>query len=128
MRKQRPLTLIMLLPALTLACSLTASPVLGDQAGALQPAEEPVKIDLEGAALSAPNQASPTPAPSPESCIVTTDVLQLRACAGTHCTVLDWLDQGEELTILEPGEDWIQIQTRTGETGWVKGKYCGGQP
>ena len=92
---------LLLLPALMMACSLTASPVPGDQAGAMQPAEEPVKIDLEGAAQSAPSQASPSPVPTPETCIVTADVLQLRACAGTHCTVLNWLEQSEELLILE---------------------------
>jgi len=42
--------------------------------------------------------------------------------------VLDWLEQGEALTILDTKDDWIQVQTQAGETGWVKGKYCGGQP
>jgi hypothetical protein len=55
MRKRRSLLLVLFLPALALACSLTASPVTGDQAGAMQPVDEPVQIDLEGAALSAPN-------------------------------------------------------------------------
>ena len=41
---------------------------------------------------------------------------------------LDWLEQGEELTILDTNDDWIQVQTQPGDTGWVKGKYCGGQP
>jgi uncharacterized protein YgiM (DUF1202 family) len=120
--------LFLLLPVLILACSLTASPVTGDQAGAMQPAEEPVKIDLEGAALSAPSQALPSPAPTAESCIVTTDVLQLRACAGTHCTVMDWLEQGEKLTVLVSGNDWTQVETPAGTMGWVKAKYCGEQP
>jgi uncharacterized protein YgiM (DUF1202 family) len=94
----------------------------------MQPASEPVQIDLEGAAQSAPNQASPSPTATPSTCIVITDALHLRACAGTHCTVLDWLEQGEELTILDTNDDWIQVRTQTGDTGWVKGKYCGGQP
>jgi len=119
--------LILFLPALALACSLTASPVTGDQAGAMQPVREPVQINLEGAAQSAPSQASPFPTGTPVTCAVTVDALHLRACAGTHCTVLDWLEQGEELTILDTNDDWIQVQTQTGDTGWVKGKYCGGQ-
>ena len=120
--------LILFLPALALACSLTASPVTGDQAGAMQPVREPVQINLEGAAQSAPSQALPSPAGTPVTCTVMADALHLRACAGTHCTVLDWLEQGEELTILDTNDDWIQVQTQTGDTGWVKGKYCGGQP
>ena len=94
----------------------------------MQPARTPVQINLEGAAQSAPSQASPSPTPTPITCTVTADALHLRACAGTHCTVLDWLEQGEELTILDTNDDWIQVQTQTGDTGWVKGKYCGGQP
>ena len=120
--------LILLLPALALACSLTASPVTGDQAGAMQPVREPVQFNLEGAAQSAPSQASPFPTVTPTACTVTADALHLRACAGTHCTVLDWLEQSEELTILDTNDDWIQVQTQSSDTGWVKGKYCGGQP
>ena len=126
--KRRAFLSFLFLPVLALACSLTASPVTGDQAGAMQPASEPVQINLEGAAQSAPSQASPSPTLTPVTCTVTADALHLRACAGTHCTVLDWLEQGEELTILDTNNDWIQVQTQTGETGWVKGKYCGGQP
>lgn len=120
--------LILLLPALALACSLTASPVTGDQTGALQPASTSVQINLEGAAQSAPSQPSPSPTTTSATCTVTADALHLRACADTHCTVLDWLEQGEELTILDTKDDWIQVQTQTGDNGWVKGKYCGGQP
>ena len=120
--------LILFLPALALACSLTASPVTDDQAGAMQPVREPVQINLEGAAQSAPSQALPSPTATPVTCTVTADALHLRACAGTHCTVLDWLEQGERLTVLDMNDDWLQVQTQTGKMGWVKGKYCGGQP
>ena len=120
--------LFLLLPALALACSLTASQVTGDQAGAMRPVREPVQINLEGVAQSAPSQASPSPTTTPMTCKVMADALHLRACAGTHCMVLDWLEQGEELTVLDTKDDWIQVQTQTGDTGWVKGKYCGGQP
>jgi uncharacterized protein YgiM (DUF1202 family) len=123
----RTFLFLLFLPALALACSLTASPVTVDRAGAMQPAREPVKINLEGAAQTAPSQALPSPTMTPVTCTVTADVLHLRACAGTHCTVLDWLEQGEELIILDTNADWIQVQTQTGETGWVKAKYCGGQ-
>ena len=126
--KSRTFLFLLFLPALALACSLTASTVTSDQAGAMQPASTPAQINLEGAAQTAPSQALPSPTMTPVTCTVTADVLHLRACAGTHCTVLDWLEQGEELTILDTKDDWIQVQTQTGVTGWVKGKYCGGQP
>lgn len=124
----RTFLFLLLLPVLALACSLTASQITSDQAGAMQPVRTPVQINLEGAAQTAPSQALPSPTPTPITCTVTADALHLRACAGTHCTVLDWLEQGEELTILDTNDDWIQVQTQIGDTGWVKGKYCGGQP
>ena len=124
----RTFLFLLLLPVLALACSLTASPITSDQAGAMQPARTPVQINLEGAAQTAPSQTLPSLTPTPVTCTVRADALHLRACAGTHCTVLDWLEQGEELTILDTGNDWIQVQTQIGETGWVKAKFCGGQP
>lgn len=92
----------------------------------MQPAHEPVQIDLERATPSAPGQALPSLTATPTTCIVTVSALNMRACAGTHCTVLDWLEKGEELTVLESSNDWIQVQTQTEDIGWVKGKYCGG--
>ena len=124
---KRNLIFPMLMPALALACSLTASPVTGGQAGALKLASTPAQINLEGAAQPALSQDSPSPTATLATCTVTADVLHLRACTGTHCTVLDWLEQGKELTILDANDDWIQVQTQAGDTGWVKGKYCGGQ-
>jgi hypothetical protein len=35
--------------------------------------------------------------------------------------------QGESLTILQPGESWIKVQTTSGKTGWVNSTFCGGQ-
>ena len=125
---KRNLIFLLFLPTLALACSLTTSTVTSDHAGAMRLASTPVQINLEGGAQSAPSQASPSPTATPTTCMVTADALHLRACAGTHCTVLDWLEQGEELTILDTNNDWIQVQSQTGDTGWVKGKYCGGQP
>ena len=88
---------------------------------------------MSAATLATPG-ASPTaeridaiPSPSPpEYCTVTADFLNLRACAGTDCLVLDVLKKGDPLTILERG-DWLKIEGEKDEvtlTGYINSIYC----
>jgi uncharacterized protein YgiM (DUF1202 family) len=113
---------LMLLP-LVLACSLTTPLTTRNQAGAMLPAREPTETSR-----TQPVQLQAAPSPTPATCTVTAEVLHLRACAGFHCAVTDWLEQGDILTLLATSTDWYQVQTPAGETGWVHSKYCGGQP
>jgi hypothetical protein len=64
-------------------------------------------------------------------CVVATGIpvgmLHLRACGSTACPVLDWLEEGQEITILERGQwSWVQAGEKT---GYVNSMYisCGGQ-
>jgi hypothetical protein len=43
-----------------------------------------------------------------------------------HCPVADWLSNGDVLEIQDTDQDWINVITPAGQTGWVHSKYCGG--
>lgn len=49
--------------------------------------------------------------------------VNLRACAGAHCPVLQIVTERQELTIITAGE-WNQVQTAEGLTGFIHSKYC----
>jgi len=67
---------------------------------------------------------------NPGACEVITGVdagtVNLRACAGTTCKVLDIVTEGERLTILTAG-NWTQVTNADGVTGWLNSKYCKGK-
>jgi len=50
-------------------------------------------------------------------------VLNLRSCAGTACSVIGYLNEGEPLTVLERGA-WLKVETVTSEQGYVNSKFC----
>ncbi len=62
----------------------------------------------------------------PVTCTVLAQSLHLRECAGLQCPVLAWLSTGDVLDILDADQDWLNVTTPTGQTGWVHSKYCGG--
>ncbi|NOH04676.1 MAG: SH3 domain-containing protein [Chloroflexi bacterium] len=72
----------------------------------------------------------PTATDAPEACNVQTGIeggtVNLRACGGTSCAVLDIVTEGERLTILAAG-NWTQVTTESGVTGWLNSKYCKGK-
>ena len=109
-----------LLPMFVLACSLTTPLNSDEQAGRMQ---APSATERSLPEMETPVQ--PTPTLVLPTCTVIATALHLRDCAGLHCMVINWLEQGEELTVLDTSIDWIQVQTLTGETGWVKTEYCG---
>lgn len=68
----------------------------------------------------------PSSTPQPQ-CIVNTDVLNLRVCAGTRCTTHTWLREGTVLIILARQNQWLQVETQLHTTGWVHSKFCLGE-
>ena len=120
MHKRKTFLLLAVAVILTTACSLT------NQA-------------TRGAALSAQNApGTPTAADRPETiatptqggqrCTVDTGTpggaLNLRACAGTGCAVLDTLTEGDTLTVISTADGWQRVQTQSGTAGFVNSKYC----
>jgi uncharacterized protein YgiM (DUF1202 family) len=52
--------------------------------------------------------------------------VNLRACGGVSCAVLDIVTEGERLTILTAG-NWINVTTEDGVTGYINSNYCKGK-
>jgi uncharacterized protein YgiM (DUF1202 family) len=102
----------------SLACSLTTPPS--------SPLDVPAQLSNKT------YLATPTPDPTsiphtmPATCTVLAQSLHLRECAGLHCTVLAWLSTGDILEVLDADQDWLNVTTPAGQTGWVHSKYCGG--
>ena len=100
---------------LSLACSLTTPPVNSANSNFIQ-TQPTARIANE----------IETPTSKPITCMVTAHVLQLRECAGVSCTVKDWLNHGEVLSVQQNINGWYQVTTSAEESGWVNSKYCGG--
>ena len=112
------ISFLAILILLSLACSLTTSPSLPQ--------------DLPAQVSNITHLATATPDPNfnshtmPATCTVSAQSLHLRECAGLQCTVLAWLSVGDVLEVLDVDQDWLNVTTPTGQTGWVHSKYCGG--
>jgi uncharacterized protein YgiM (DUF1202 family) len=102
----------------SLACSLTTPPSLPKD----MPAEVSNFMHL-ATATQDPTSISHT---MPATCTVLAQSLHLRECAGLQCNVLAWLSEGEVLKVLDTDQDWLNVITPAGQTGWVHSKYCGG--
>ena len=99
----------------SLACSLTSPP---------ENRADEISIQVRPTTQIADELIMPTS--TPLICIVTATVLQLRECGSVSCTVKNWLDQGDVLSVHEKKNGWYQVTTPTDESGWVNSKYCGG--
>ena len=108
----------LLLLIFSLACSLTTLPS--------QPKNLPEQLSNNSSLATA------TPDPISNShtmsvtCTVSAQSLHLRECAGLDCSVLTWLSSGDVLEVLGADQDWLNVSTPSGQTGWVYSKYCGG--
>lgn len=112
------ISFLTILILLSLACSLTTPPSL--------PQDVPAQVSNKT------HLATATPDPISDShtmpviCTVSAQSLHLRECAGLQCTVLAWLSTGDVLEVLDVDQDWLNVTTPAGQTGWVHSKYCGG--
>lgn len=88
-----------------------------------------LELPVPGAVTPTATEAtSVTASPTPDThCTVNTSALNLRACAGTQCTAQGWLKEGEVLTILDQQDQWLKVETQSGDTGWVHSKFCSGE-
>jgi len=104
--------LILLLPLLALACSLSAN--------AIPPAPKTRRVEATVISIS-PTQTA--------TCTVSAlETLNLRAEAGTFSEVIDILEHGETVAILpHPNQgNWILVRAADTE-GWINALYCKGQ-
>ena len=108
----------LLLTLFLLACSLTTPPS--------PPKDMPAQVSNKtylATATPDPNSNSHT---MPTTCTVSAQSLHVRECAGLDCSVLAWLSTGDVLEVLDADQDWLNVTTPIGQTGWVHSKYCGG--
>jgi uncharacterized protein YgiM (DUF1202 family) len=102
----------------SLACSLTTPPSL--------PQDTPAQVSNKSPLATATQDPTSISYTLPATCTVSAQSLHLRECAGLQCSVLAWLSTGDVLEVLDADQDWINVTTPTGQTGWVHSKYCGG--
>lgn len=113
MTNNKKMILLLLLPLLALACSITPAASL---AAMVTPSPSP---------SPPPSTPSPTATPQDEVCTVTAEALHLRAMPGTDAEVIGYLYAGDLLTILPdpPADSWIRV--RAGAlAGWINSNYC----
>ena len=99
---------------LLLACGTTSGATMG-AAIVKMPPKRPQNADT-----LKPTQ---TPTPSPQRCIVTAGYLNFRACGATSCDVIEVLEEGDRLTVINAGS-WYHVKTDDGAPGYVKSTYC----
>lgn len=109
---------LLILILLSLACSLTTPPSL--------PQDVPAQLSNKSPLATAMQDPDPILHTMPTTCTVSAQSLHLRECAGLQCNVLAWLSAGDVLDVLDTDQDWIEVTTPAGQTGWVHSKYCGG--
>ena len=49
--------------------------------------------------------------------------LNIRTGGGNEYRILGTIQTGDQVTILTKGEDWIRVQTKDGEAGWIPDGY-----
>lgn len=123
MNKRRiPFLLITTLLLCSLSCFILPVPATGKAA---LPITTPSALAAR-THTHTPTRPTPTPTLQPR-CAVNTAALNLRACAGTHCTTQNWLHEGDVLAILAHDNQWLKVETQSRQTGWVHSKFCTGE-
>jgi hypothetical protein len=118
MHKRKTFFILALALILATACSLTNQATRGAAV---------VKTPPGTPTASATPEIIATPTPSPQRCTVDTGQPQgrvnLRACPGTGCGVIEVLEEGDRLQVVTLG-DWLKVQTEAGAVGFVNSNYC----
>ena len=111
-------TLVAVIPVFIFACTLT------NASAAYVAATR--RADLPRVAVPDPVLAglSISPSPTASTCTVTATVLNLRRCPNVSCGVMGWLDHDSHLIVLSVSNDWFQVTTPAGQTGWVNSNFC----
>jgi len=118
-----------------LACTLTAGfggPGLG-MASAEAPAEALAVVSGASVALEAPPTLPVASTPPPEQALVMAQAVNLRACPGLECVILDTLTGGQAVTVsatqtAPDGGAWSNVTTESAQKGWINSRYLEIQP
>jgi uncharacterized protein YgiM (DUF1202 family) len=122
MRRLNIWSILTFLTLLTLACTLTPipTPVTHELA-----AHTPKTATLPP--TDVPNRQTittkPTATPYP-TCAVTATALNVRTCAGVECEVSEYLVFGDIASVHQASDNWLNISTTSGVSGWINSTYC----
>jgi uncharacterized protein YgiM (DUF1202 family) len=109
------------LALLTLACSLSSAKAQN------MSADLPREATGTAVPAAAAIKASPCPTP-PGVYFVTAQAVNMRACPGLECAIVDTLTGGQVVTVITTqaapdGGTWSNVTTQAGQTGWVNSRF-----
>jgi len=119
-----------LVAVLAAACAAPAPPAARPLPRPAVPTKSP-RAPAGRPAPRAPKPAAPQPVvlPSAAPWYVTAPSLNLRRCPAVECGRLAVLTQNEVLLRLREEGEWVQVRVvKTGETGWVAGRFLVDRP
>ena len=101
MQRRKTFFILALAALFVLSCSLTDGATMS--AAVIEPDLIASPTASPQSDPNPPTPEIPTSTPEPTRCKVTADFLNLRTCDGTSCPVLDVLEEGDLLIVLERG-------------------------
>lgn len=119
-----------LVAVLAAACAAPAPPAARPLPRPAAPTKPP-PAPAARPAPPAPKPAAPRPVilPSAAPWYVTVPSVNLRRCPAVECSRLAVLTQNEVLLRLQEEGEWVEVRVvRTGETGWVAGRFLVDRP
>jgi SH3-like domain-containing protein len=117
----RTLVLVVLVLGILTACSMGSAPPTAAPTGTPQP---PTATPAPPTETPLPT-ATPTPIYTPVAAQVTVFSLNLRNAPSTVATSGGFYNAGSNVTVLgkAPGEEWVQVKTSDGKTGWMYASF-----
>ncbi len=125
---KRLLILLLLFSLPALACSLTSAAIDADlKAQALADEVPTSAVTMPGLVYSQALAGTPSPTP-PILAMVSAAAVNLRACPGLECVILDTISGGQAVTVnatqkAADGGTWSNVTTQSGQTGWINSRY-----
>jgi hypothetical protein len=107
----------------SLACKVTIVPTTASPTLAIS-TQIPLLTSVKEPPLSSgnpPNLLTPNPTQI-TVCHVSPNALHLREWGAPNAPIVDWLNTGESVIVLESGE-WARVSVR-GKIGYIKAEYC----
>jgi TonB family protein len=101
--------------------AILAAILIGVLATSCTSSTQPPAAPVETAPVAA---EAPSPEPPPVGVVrVTASTLNVRRQPATTADVLQKVNQGDRLTLLSVGNDWMQVQLPNGSRGWVSSNF-----
>jgi len=115
-----------------MACSLSGSQAQNLGVGMATGTDFPLKTS-EPPRASEPVQTASNPSEPEDLYFVNAQAVNMRACPGHGCAVLDILTHAQILTVSDTqeapdGGTWSKVTTQAGQVGWVNSRFLEVEP